>query len=50
MENYFSYFSTETHVLGAKENRLIETVETALLSTANMFKLMVKKIITSAHA
>ena len=25
-ENYFSYFSTKTHVMGTHKNRLIETV------------------------
>ena len=31
-ENYFSYFSTKTHVVGIQKNRLNETV---LLSTQN---------------
>ena len=31
-ENYFSYFSTKTYVVGTKKNRLNETV---LLSTQN---------------
>ena len=39
MENYFSYSSTKTYVMGTQKNRLNETV---LLSTHNiMFKLMV---------
>ena len=32
-ENYFSYFSTKTHVVGTQKNRLNETV---LLSTQNI--------------
>ena len=32
-ENYFSYFSTKTYVVGTQKNRLDETV---LLSTQNM--------------
>ena len=43
IENYFSYFSTKTYVVGAKKNRLNEMV---LWSTQNMFKLTDKKIIT----
>ena len=42
-ENYFSYFSTKTYVVGTQNNRLNETV---LLSTHNTcFKLIGKKII-----
>ena len=33
MENYFSYFSTKTYVVGTKKNRLNETV---LFSTQNI--------------
>ena len=42
-ENYFSYFSTKTYVVGTQKTRLNETV---LLSTKNMFKVMGKKIMT----
>ena len=34
-KNFFSYFSTETHVVGTQEKHLNETV---LLSTQNMLK------------
>ena len=42
LQKYFLYFSSKTYVVGAKKNRLNETV---LLSTQNTFKLMGKKII-----
>ena len=41
-ENYFSYFSTKTYVVGTQKNRLNEAVH---LSTENMFSFLVKKII-----
>ena len=41
-ENYFSYISAKTDVVGTQKNRLIESV---LLSTQNMFRLLGKKII-----
>ena len=37
LQNYFSYFSTKTYVMGTQKNHLNEMV---LLSTENMFKLM----------
>ena len=54
-ENYFSYFSTKTYVVGTQKNYLSERVllsthntfnERVLLSTQNTFKLMGEKIIT----
>ena len=43
IENYFSFFSAKAFAVATQNNRLNETV---LLSTQNMFKSMVKKIIT----
>ena len=40
MKNIFSYFSTETYVMGTQKDRLNETV---LLGTQNMLQLSGKK-------
>ena len=45
IQNYFSYFSTKTYVVGTQKNRLDETVLCSFEHPKHMFKLMDKKII-----